>query len=139
MAKKKRTCGKCGGAGHYKTTCKKKAKKPRITRKKKATKKKKKKKIIKKKKATKKKTKKTVRRPMSSAAKVKRWGKIVARHNSRTSDAKYQVRKKGNTYSCNCPGWVFKKKGKSRSCRHIKAAQAAGKKSRKTRRRRVRR
>ena len=56
---KKRKCGKCGGRGHYRTTCKKKAKKKTgVKRKKKVTKKKKK--VVRKKKATKK--KKTTRK-----------------------------------------------------------------------------
>ena len=108
-------CGNCGRKGHNARTCSRK------------------------KKASKKKTpaKRRGRGPMSRGEKVGRWGPIVARYKSQSSDKVYQVRRKGNTYSCNCPGWVYKRPGKARSCRHVKMARAAGKRcKRRVRRRR---
>lgn len=48
-----------------------------------------------------------------------RWGPIVSQYNStRTPEIVYDVRYKGGKYSCNCPGWRFRK-----SCRHVRHAQ----------------
>ena len=48
---------------------------------------------------------------------------VVQRFESNSKPGKfYEVRKNWKTgnFSCNCPGWAFKKKGQERSCRHIK-------------------
>jgi hypothetical protein len=57
---------------------------------------------------------------MTNADKVARYGVIVGRFKSKTTDKVYQVRHKGNDYniqrySCNCPAWVH-----LRLCEHIK-------------------
>jgi hypothetical protein len=121
-------CGKCGRKGHNARSCSKKKKtiKRKTSKKTKKAKKKKKKKVA----------KKTARRTMSRSTKVGIWGKIVARYKSKSSDRTYAVRKKGSSYSCNCPGWTFKRKGKARSCRHTKMAKASGKRRKSKRRRR---
>lgn len=76
-------------------------------------------------------------RKMDTAEKVKRWGKVVAHYRSRTSGKTYSVRQKSkNTFSCNCPGWVNKRPGEARSCRHV--IQAADKVSRSRTRSRAR-
>lgn len=147
-------CGKCGKKGHNKATCSSKKKKKKIRRKTKGGRgrnarrkcskcsrvghnkatcgsKKKTKKAKKKtrsgKKVKKKAKKKKTRMSMTPRGITKRWGKVVARHKSKSSNKKYEVRRKGRSYSCNCPGWTFKKKGKPRNCRHVTAARSAGK------------
>jgi len=63
-------------------------------------------------------------RKMSATEKVKRWGKVVAHYESRTSGKTYAVRQKNRTtFSCNCPGWTNKREGEPRSCRHVIQAQ----------------
>ena len=37
---------------------------------------------------------------------------------SRSSDRVYQVIENEGKVSCNCPGWIFKRAGKPRGCRH---------------------
>ena len=110
----RRKCSKCNRVGHNKATC--------------GAKKKTKKKTHRTPRRSKKAKKKRTRRSMTPRGITNRWGKVVARHKSKSSNKKYEVRRKGSSYSCNCPGWVFKKKGKSRSCRHTTAARSAGKK-----------
>jgi len=40
--------------------------------------------------------------------------------NSSSSNKEYTTIDYGdNTYSCNCPAWIFKKSGKERNCKHI--------------------
>ena len=55
-------------------------------------------------------------RPKLSEAEIAdRWGEIVARYNStRNAENVYEVRRKGEALSCNCPGWRFQKQ-----CRHV--------------------
>ena len=46
----------------------------------------------------------------------------VAQHkfNSSSSNKEYTtIEYEDNTYSCNCPAWIFKKNGKERNCKHI--------------------
>lgn len=39
----------------------------------------------------------------------------------------YQVKRdKKGKLSCNCPGWIFKKKLQERSCRHIELVKKRG-------------
>jgi len=124
MARKYK-CGKCGRKGHNKATCSSRNKKKTIRRK--TAKKKTRSKTKKVKKKAKKKVSKTGR-TMGRSEKIKRWGKVVARYKSKTTDATYRVRRKGTSYSCNCPGWRFKKKGRGRYCRHVTMARGTGKK-----------
>lgn len=70
-------------------------------------------------------------RKMGVAEKIKRWGKVVARYRSRTSGKVYSVRQKSrNVFSCNCPGWINKREGEPRSCRHVIQAQDKVRRSR---------
>ena len=40
--------------------------------------------------------------------------------NSSSSNKEYTTIDYGdNTYSCNCPAWIFKKRDKERNCKHI--------------------
>lgn len=79
-------------------------------------------------------------RKMSRSEKIKRWGKVVAHYRSRTSGKTYSVRLKGRDgFSCNCPGWVNKREGKPRQCRHvIQATDKVARERRQQRRRRSR-
>jgi len=117
---RKYKCGKCGRKGHNRATCSSRKKKKTVRRRTK-------KKVKRKRRKTTKKKNKTGR-TMSRSEKIKRWGKVVARYKSKTSDASYRVRRKGRSYSCNCPGWRYKKAGRARYCRHVTMARAAGKK-----------
>ena len=61
-------------------------------------------------------------RTMSVQEKVNRWGPIIKRYRSKSSDRVYEVRKKGSTYSCDCNGWIFSKDS-PKHCRHTDLAQ----------------
>jgi len=78
------------------------------------------------------------RKPMSRSKKIARWGSIVATYKSSSGDKTWKVRKKDGSYTCNCPGWIYKRKGKDRSCKHVIKAAATGKRGYKSRRRKSR-
>ena len=52
----------------------------------------------------------------------------VQRFRSRSTDAIYTVKRdEYGRLSCSCPGWVFKRGGEGRLCRHIMEVELAQK------------
>jgi len=61
------------------------------------------------------------KREMDNSEKLKRYGKVVGRYKSKTSDNVYVVRLKGKKATCNCKGFIF-----HGYCRHTEMAKKKG-------------
>lgn len=54
---------------------------------------------------------------------TKQNSQVIKRCRSRSNpDRRYSIRqnKINGQLSCNCPGWIFKRKNQERSCKHIR-------------------